>query len=244
MKPVTLLSLASLAAAKNLIPTTCFDSYTSLEEYFSYLYPWGSDHNGSARMVGNSTDHDYISVESGTLTLVAKPTSGQPATSGGQEINYLSGAVHSKNTFTVEAGSGFDIEADFQATTDKGTWPAFWLNSAATWPPEIDMAEWKGTGQLTFNVFNTSSEVMNHNTDYPSPSDFHKVKTQIRAENDADIMVKYFLDDVEVTTQYGADYVGKPLYLIINLQMEGSSGSPGPSTDTYYRVKNLSFDQI
>lgn len=54
---------------------------------------------------------------------------------------------------------------------------------------------------------------MNHNTDYPSPSNFHKVKTQIRAENDADIMVKYFLDDVEVTTQYGADYVGKPLYL-------------------------------
>lgn len=66
--------------------------------------------------------------------------------------------------------------------------------------------------QLTI-IFQTSSEVMNHNTDYPSPSDFHKVKTQIRAENDADIMVKYFLDDVEVTTQYGADYVGKPLYL-------------------------------
>lgn len=144
MRPIALLSLASLAYAKNLIPTTCFDSYTSLEEYFSYLYPWGSDHNGSARMVGNSTDHDYISVESGTLTLVAKPTTGQPPASGGLKINYLSGAVHSKKTFTVEAGSGFDIEAEFQATTGKGTWPAFWLNGAENWPPEIDMAEWKG----------------------------------------------------------------------------------------------------
>ncbi|KAE8385387.1 concanavalin A-like lectin/glucanase domain-containing protein [Aspergillus alliaceus] len=244
MRVATLLSFTSLTYAKNIIPTTCFDSYTSLEEYFSYLYPWGSDHNGSARMVGNSTDHDYISVESGTLTLLAKPVKGQEPTSGGQEINYLSGAVHSKNTFTVEAGSGFDIEGEFQATTDKGTWPAFWFNSAKTWPPEIDMAEWKGSGQLTFNVFNTSSEVMNHNVDYPLPKEFHKIKTQIRAENDADIWVKYFLDDVEVTTQYGKDYIGKPLYLIINLQMEGSSGTPGPSTDTYYRVKNLSIDQI
>ncbi|XHG04517.1 hypothetical protein AWENTII_007783 [Aspergillus wentii] len=141
----TVLGLASLAhGATTLIPSTCFDSYSSLEEYFSYLYPWGSDHNGSARMVGNSTDHDYISVDSGTLTLVAKPVSGQPATSGGQEINYLSGAVHSTKTFTVEKGSGFDIQGEFQATTTKGTWPAFWLNGADSWPPELDLAEWKG----------------------------------------------------------------------------------------------------
>jgi beta-glucanase (GH16 family) len=150
MKLLPLLTLASLASGKTLIPSTCFDSYSSLEEYFSYLYPWGSDHNGSARMVGNSTDHDYVSVDSGTLTLVAKKVTGQPATSAGQEINYLSGAVHSKNTVTVEAGSGFDIEAEFQATTDRGTWPAFWLNGADSWPPEIDMAEWKGL--LTFGV--------------------------------------------------------------------------------------------
>ncbi|KAE8152195.1 concanavalin A-like lectin/glucanase domain-containing protein [Aspergillus avenaceus] len=242
MKYLQLLPLLTTAhAATTLIPTTCFSSYSSLEEYFSYLYPWGSDHNGSARMVGNSTDHDYISVESDTLTLVAKPVTGQPDTSGGQEINYLSGAVHSKNTFTVEADSGFDIEAEFQATTDQGTWPAFWLNSAESWPPEIDIAEWKG---LSSFLYMTSSEVENHETDYSSPESFHKVKAQIRAENDADIWVKYFLDDVEVTTQYGGDYVGKPLYLIINLQMEGSSGSPGPDTDTYYKVRNLSFEQI
>jgi hypothetical protein len=54
---------------------------------------------------------------------------------------------------------------------------------------------------------------MNHNVDYPSPGEFHKIKAQIRAENNADISVKYFLDDVEVTTQYGGDYVGKPFYL-------------------------------
>ncbi|KAG2417687.1 hypothetical protein HFD88_008906 [Aspergillus terreus] len=257
---LTLLALSPLTyGATTLIPTTCFDDYSSLEEYFAYLYPWGSDHNGSARMVGNSSDHEYISVDSGTLNIVAKPVSGQPPTSGGQEINYLSGAIHSATSFTVEAGSGFDIQAEFQAPTATGTWPAFWLNGADTWPPEIDIAEWKGmyplnfeglrlmgigTGDISFNTFNTSSEVQAHDIEYPSPDNFHTVKAEIRDEDGSNISVKYFLDGTEVTTQYGAEYVGKPLNLIINLQMEGSSGSPGPTTDTYYRVRNLSFEQI
>lgn len=63
MKLSALLSLLPLAsAATTLIPSTCFDSHCSLEQYFAYLYPWGPDHNGSARMVGNSTNHEYVSV--------------------------------------------------------------------------------------------------------------------------------------------------------------------------------------
>lgn len=78
------------------------------------------------------------------LTLVAKRVSSQPPTKSHRKINYLSGAVHSARTFTVKAGSGLDIEAEFQAPTARGTWPAFWLNGAHSWPPEIDIAEWKG----------------------------------------------------------------------------------------------------
>lgn len=33
--------------------------------------------------------------------------------------------------------------------------------------------------------------------------------------------------------------LGKPLWVIINLQMEGSSGSPGPTGDTSYRARNV-----
>ncbi|KAL4894966.1 hypothetical protein BDV59DRAFT_191966 [Aspergillus ambiguus] len=224
MRSFILLSVSQLTyGATTLIPTTCFDSYSSLEEYFAYLYPWGSDHNGSARMVGNSSDHEYISIDSGTLTLAAKPVSSQSPTSGGQEINYLSGAIHSATSFTVEAGSGFDIQAEFQAPTTTGTWPAFWLNGADTWPPEIDLAEWKGTGDISFNTFNSSSEVQALDIEYPSPDYFHTVKAEIRDEDGSNISVKFYLDGTEVTTQYGAE--------IINLQMEGSSGSPGPTTD-------------
>ncbi|KAL1987575.1 hypothetical protein VTN96DRAFT_3175 [Rasamsonia emersonii] len=236
---------AAVRSATTLIPTSCFDSYSALEEYFEYLYPWGSDHNGSARMVGNSTDHEYIAIEPpGTLTLIAKPTSGQPPTSSGIAIHYLSGTVHAAQTFTVSAGSGFDFQAEFQAPTARGTWPAFWLTGVDSWPPEIDIAEWKGDGDISFNTFNTSSAVEAVNVPYNSPDDFHTVKAEIRDEDGSNISVKFYLDDSLVTTQYGADYVGKPLYLIIDLQMEGSSGSPGPTTDTYFRIRNLSVVQI
>lgn len=46
-----------------LIPSTVFDSYSTFETYFSYLYPWGSDHNGAARMIGNSSFHEFIFLE-------------------------------------------------------------------------------------------------------------------------------------------------------------------------------------
>jgi hypothetical protein len=43
------------------------------------------------------------------------------------------------------------------------------------------------------------------------------------------VQVKYWMDGTEVTTHYGKGYVGKELYLVVNLQMEGSSGGGGPS---------------
>ena len=37
----------------------------------------------------------------------------------------------------------------------------------------------------------------------------------------------------------GANFVNKAMWLIINLQMEGSAGSPGPTSDTIYRARNV-----
>ena len=54
MKPLFLSCLTIVLPALRLaladevvLPTTSFDSYTDLETYWDYLYPWGSDHNGS-----------------------------------------------------------------------------------------------------------------------------------------------------------------------------------------------------
>lgn len=86
----------TILAATTVIPSTSLSSYSTFETYWAYLYPWGSDHNGStltferlalqvhllnfrditgARMKGSSSDHSNIVVGSNTLSLIATPTS-------------------------------------------------------------------------------------------------------------------------------------------------------------------------
>lgn len=207
--------------AETVIPA---DSFTSLETYWNYLYPWGATHNGGAKM-----DADHVSVDAdGVLTLTAEPVTGQA-----DPIHYLSGTIHAKQTFTVAAGGGYDVSGEFIAPVAKGTWPAFWLNAASGWPPEVDVAEWKGSGKISFNTFNTSSEVTALDVDYPNPTAWHSIKAELRDINGADISVKFYMDGNLVTTQYARDYIGKGLRLIINYQTEGSSGSPGPTESTF-----------
>ncbi|KAL4939089.1 hypothetical protein BDV06DRAFT_199528 [Aspergillus oleicola] len=210
------------------IPT---DSFADLSTYWNYLYPWGDTHNGGARM-----DSAHVSVSSdGVLTLTAEPVSSDED----ESIHYLSGTIHAKSTFTVEVGGGYDISAEFIAPVTTGTWPAFWLNAASGWPPEIDVAEWKGSGKISFNTFNTSDEVSALDVDYPSPEEWHSVRAEIRDENGADVAVGFYLDGELVTTQYARDYVGQGLRLIIDYQTEGSSGSPGPTETTTFQVRNV-----
>ena len=194
-----------------VIPTSCFNSQAAFSASFNDLYPWGTDHNGAARM-----NAAYIKVSNGVLTLTAKPVSGQPpAHSGGQTIaiHYLSGTVSAKDHFTVAAGGGYDFIGDFQAPVARGTWPAFWLTAVNSWPPEIDLAEWKGSGLISFNTFNTSSQVASMNVNYPTPGSFHTIKAEVRDENGKDVSVKYYLNGALVTTQYGKGFVGAPMYL-------------------------------
>ncbi|KAF2196092.1 family 16 glycoside hydrolase [Delitschia confertaspora ATCC 74209] len=198
-------------AVQTLIPKSVFDSTTNLEQYFTYNYPWGTDHNGAARMAPS-----HVSLSAGTLTLTAQPVTGQkPATHGGKQIpiHYLSGAVGAKQHFTVPANGGLAFSGSFQATTIKGTWPAFWLTGVNGWPPEIDMAEWKVSGKISFNTFNTSSQVAAKDVSYRSPENFHDIRTELRHVNGKDVQVKFYMDGKLVTTQVGKGFMGKAMYL-------------------------------
>ncbi|KAK2601958.1 hypothetical protein QQS21_004471 [Conoideocrella luteorostrata] len=206
--------LLSGSTAVGSVPTTLIpnNSFQHFSTYWKDLYPWGTDHNGGARM-----DKAHISVNSsGVLTLRAQHVTGQPpAHQGGKTIpiNYLSGTVYAAQNFTIKKGGGLDFEAEIIAPVRKGTWPAFWLTSANSWPPEIDIGEWKGTGKISFNTFNTSSVVKALDVNYPDPTVWHSIKCQVRDENGRDVAVKFYLDDNLVTTQYGSQYIGRPLYL-------------------------------
>ncbi len=61
-----------------------------------------------------------------------------------------------------------------------------------------------------------------------SPGSWHTYRAWI---------TKVSATDVDMAVHHARGFVGKPMLLIINLQVEGSSGSPGPST--YYRARNV-----
>ncbi|KAK0630844.1 glycoside hydrolase family 16 protein [Bombardia bombarda] len=194
-----------------MIPSTSFNTQADFDTDWNYDYPWGTDHNGGARM-----NKSQVKLSDGTLTLTAKKVSGQKAAShGGQQIaiHYLSGTVHAKEHFNVARGGGYDFDAELRASTTKGTWPAFWLTGVNGWPPEIDMAEWKGSGKISFNTFNTSSQVRARDVAYPSAGDFHKFKCEVRDQNGKDVSVKFYMDGKIIETQYGKGFTGQPMYL-------------------------------
>lgn len=231
--PVTGAAAEAEAAAgptTTIIPHDSFGSAAAFDAAWAYNYPWGTDHNGAARMDKSQTRVDY---SSDTVTLTARKVSGQkPASHGGREIaiHYLSGAIHARRHITVDRGTTVELAGAFRAPVARGTWPAFWLTAVDGWPPEVDMAEWKGSGKISFNTFNTSRQVAAKDVAYPSPGRFHAIRCVLWDENGRDVGVHFYMDGRLVTTQFGRGFTGKAQYLIINLQMEGSSGSPGPSS--------------
>lgn len=116
-------ALPGTLAVRTMIPSTSFDSQADFNQSWAYNYPWGTDHNGGARM-----DPSHVVIDNGTVTLTAVKVSGQkPASQGGKTIpiNYLSGTIYAKDHFNVSVGGGYDFSGEFKATTTKGTWPAF-----------------------------------------------------------------------------------------------------------------------
>lgn len=230
---------AAAAPTTTLIPKDSFGSQVAFDAAWDYNYPWGTDHNGAARM---DKGQSRLDTASNTLTMTAKRVSDgsqKPAKQGGKTIaiHYLAGTIHARQHVTVTRGTTVELAGEFRAPVARGTWPAFWLTAVDGWPPEVDLAEWKGSGKISFNTFNTSSQVAARDVAYPSPNDFHAVRCVLWDENGSDVSVRFYLDDKLVTTQVGKGFTGKALYLILDLQMEGSSGSPGPSSGSFEGVK-------
>lgn len=219
----------------DLIPDTCFSSQDALETYFSYNYPWGDTHNGAALM-----SSDQVSIIHNAYLQLQSDYTGPQADNA--DLSYNSGTVYAKQQFTVEADGGLDFQANFVAPVAEGTWPAFWLTGVNSWPPEIDLAEWKGDGKISFNTFNSSSEVAAEDFTYETPTTaWHTILVELRAEeDDSTLKADFYINEVLFATQYGEKMVGEPFYLIIDYQMLGSSGSSGPTETTYFDVQYLS----
>ena len=56
--------------------------------------------------------------------------------------------------------------------------------------------------------------------------------------NDVDVDIHFYIDG-DWKAKHTGNFVGKPFHLIMNLQMEGSSGGNSPSGCTTYMGRNI-----
>jgi len=227
-----------------ILNSASFASYQAFEASWNYLYPWGSDHNGTARMVASAANHSQVSLAGGVLTLKATRIGGNEGASSQPPhlpIHYHSGAVHAKQQVLISSVYPvWDIRGEFQAPSSRGTWPAFWITGVNSWPPESDILEYKGDARNWFNTYkNPAGAWSNTIVGVANPAGWHAYRAVLTKLNSTDVQIQYYLDGSLVGTHRGANFVGKAMWIIVNLQMEGSSGSPGPTTDTYYRARNI-----
>lgn len=217
-----------------VLPTTSFNSYST---YWNNLYPWGSDHNGSARMRTQN-----ITTSGGVLTMTAYPgtVSNKPG------IHYFSGTCYAKQQVNVTASwPKWRVSGEFQCPSVRGTWPAFWLNGANQWPPESDIMEFKGSTTNWTNTYkNQNGQWSSVGTVISNPANWHTYTAYLtRIGTTNNVSIEYWIDGTRVSTQTGQNFVNEPLNLIIDLQMEGSSGTPGPGGNTVMRARNVTIQR-
>jgi hypothetical protein len=218
-----------------LLPTSSFNSFST---YWGNFYPWGAiDHNGSARMRTQN-----MTTSGGVLTITAYPgtVSDKPS------IHYFSYTCYAKQQVNVSASwPKWRVSGEFQCPSVRGTWPAFWLNGANQWPPESDIMEFKGSTTNWTNTYkNENGQWSSVGTTISGPANWHTYTAYLtRIGTTSNVSIEYWIDGTRVSTQTGQNFVNEPLNLIIDLQMEGSSGTPGPGGNTVMRARNVTIQR-
>jgi hypothetical protein len=214
---------------ETILDGTSFNSTTALEAEWNYNYPWGDTHNGSAKMYPSQ-----LSLSGGVLTITA--VTPDP---NGSTYKYAAGTIHMKDSICItEQYPEWSFSGEFQAPNIRGTWPAFWITRAGTWTHEVDILEYKGNTENWFNTYDGGWETTRVNVP-DSLTAWHSYRLVATKANGTDVTTRFYLDGVLRGTHTLSGGMGKCFWLIINLQMEGSSGSPGPTGPTAYRARNI-----
>ncbi|HXH19814.1 MAG TPA: glycoside hydrolase family 16 protein [Chitinophagales bacterium] len=136
-----------------------------------------------------------------------------------REIKYSCSMIDCSKSFEQQYGY-FEIRS--RNPTSPGFWPAFWLVSTYSWPPEIDMYEFYTSRPRqwtnTVHYLNNSKHEMEGRI-YRMPdasAGFHIYAVEWNEKE-----VKFFLDNQLVrTTSTGINTFTFPMHIIINIAME------------------------
>ncbi|WNH10612.1 hypothetical protein [Thalassobellus suaedae] len=120
----TLISFVENDSIKPIVylDSTSFDTQENFEAHWNMFYPWGTDHNGSARM----HKENIILEEKGILKIKAEYTNqvseGKSSSDPHLPITFHSGAVHFNKQIKVTKDLPcWTISGDFKAPTVTGS---------------------------------------------------------------------------------------------------------------------------
>jgi len=199
--------------------------------------PWGAHQDAGTQWycATNSRGQPCVSMNNNILTLTAYPI---PT----NNFHYQSGVVYAVID-VPDDGYNF-VTCDVDMFTPKagtaGCWPVFWLDSAKTWPPEVDVAEFKGNtggGNVWQNVDGSDAKwVCAVNT--ISPSKWHHYGVALGPPVSGMRSYQLYIDGGIRGEGSFADQQGVPYCVVFNYSTEGDSGSPGPSEATSIQARN------
>jgi len=226
-----------------VLDSSSFKSKDNFDKQWNMFYPWGTDHNGTARMLKKQ-----VQLINSILKITAVPVikdEGKSKSDPHYNIRYHSGAVHAKHKITVtEEYPVYRVSGEFKAPVKKGTWPAFWLTAVNGWPPETDILEFKGDSFNWQNTFITPKNCTTIKENIPDASSrWHQYSIELKRVDAIHSVISYFLDG-EKMGEHWTDFTNKPMWLIINLQMEGSSGVVEKLENTEYLARNISIKRL
>lgn len=229
---------AGAVTYETILDASAFKSIERFEQHWNYFYPWGTDHNRSARMYKKQ-----ISIQNGILELKASRVGKDEGKSKHDPflaIKYHAGAVHARKHITVtKEDPEYIVSGEFKAPIAAGTWPAFWLTAVNGWSPETDILEFKGDDLNWQNTFITLTDVTTIKRSIPDAhTQWHTYTAVLRRVNDETTSITYYIDGEKLGT-HDSNFTNKPLWLIVNLQTEGSSGPHGPEQETSYFARNI-----
>lgn len=231
------------------LDSTSFDNKEKFEAKWNMLYPWGSDHNGSARMFAENVTLQNDGVLQIKSEWINWAWEGYSTAEPKLRITFHSGAIHAKDQIKVTSELPYwEISGDFKAPITACSWPAFWITGAWSWPPEVDILEFKGNSNTWQNTVTGPAWNQTVWTSVPTSipdatTTWHNYKLTMEKVSSTDVVVKMYIDGSLKTTAT-KDYVGKPFWLIMNMQMEGASGTTTDNsvvrtTPQYFLGRNI-----
>lgn len=187
---------------------------TQVNAAWTIGYPWGRTHNGNV----------YMTHGGDVMTATQPGSNGKKYNSGGSYNSVKLVATAADPTMGAQAYCNVSARV-------RGVWPAFWITTEGAWTGEVDIAEWKGNNNCWQNTYDGGWE------EKLTSANNAVFKTHCWIINTAagqnNMRVDLSINNVVKAQHTGNNFRNKNFWLIRNLQMEGSSGSPGPASASF-----------